>query len=482
MTLTVRRMALILGVLFLCLLIQDNLIQVTRADDLKGRAGNTRSIIDSYGEKRGSILVGGRAVARSVDTGDPRLRFERRYPKGAQYAPATGFYSIVYGATGIERQENAVLSGDDPRLLGTQIDGLIAGETREGASVRLTLDAAAQEAAWDGIRQFNGAVVAIEPSTGRILALASSPSFDPNPLSANSPEENREAWDALTEDPDEPLLNRALARTYPPGSVFKVVTAAAALSSGEYTTETEIPAPAVLDLPGTTANLPNYDNRPCFGGQVTLEQALQISCNTAMANVGLTLGDDVLREQAERFGFNSSFDIPMTAATSVFPPNLNEPQTAQAAIGQFDVRATALQMAMVGAALANRGIVMNPYLVDEVIAPDLSLLSRTEPTQFGRAVSPEIAQELTDMLVNVVANGTGTPAQIAGVQVAGKTGTAQTVKGRAPHAWFLAYAPANDAQVAVAVVVENGGNLGSEATGGRLAAPIAKAVMEAVLG
>ncbi len=481
MTKTVRRMALIVGLLFLCLLIQANRVQVVDASSLNTKPGNTRSIIDSYGQQRGSILVGGTAIARSVDTGDPRLRYERRYSRGLQYAPATGFYSIVYGATGIERQENALLSGDDPRLLGTQLDSLISGGARQGASVRLTLDAKAQQAAWDGIRLFNGAVVAIEPSTGRILALASSPSFDPNPLSSNDPGQNRQAWEQLTADPEEPLLNRPLAKTYPPGSVFKIVTTAAALSSGDFTTSSKIPAPAVIDVPGTTADIPNYDGRPCFGGTVTLEQALQISCNTAMAYVGLEVGDDELRRQAEAFGFNHSFEVPMTAATSVFPADLNQPQTAQAAIGQFDVRATALQIALVGAGIADGGIVMNPYLVDEVLAPDLSVLSSGQPSQFRRAVSPQIAQEITDMLVNVVANGTGTPAQIPGVEVAGKTGTAQTVEGRPPHAWFLAFAPAYDPQVAVAVVVENGGNLGSEATGGRLAAPIAKAVMEAVL-
>lgn len=482
MTRTVRRMALLVGVLFLCLLVQANRIQVTRADELNTHPGNIRPIIDSYGKQRGSILVGGTQVALSVDTGNPRLRYERRYTRGPMYAPATGFYSIVYGATGIERQEDALLSGQDPRLIGSQLDDLIRGGSRPGASVRLTLDAAAQQAAWEGIRRYNGAVVAIEPATGRILALASSPSFDPNPLSANNPETNRRAWEKYTDDPAQPMLNRPLARNYPPGSVFKVVTAAAALSSGQYDLDTEIPAPAVLDLPGTTADLPNYDGRPCFGGQVTLEQALQISCNTAMAQVGLTLGDEALREQAEKFGFNHSFDVPMTAATSVFPADLNAPQTAQAAIGQYDVRATALQIAMVGAALGNGGIVMNPYLVDQVLAPDLSVLSRGQPSAFGQAVTPGIAQELTDMLVNVVENGTGRPAQIEGVLVAGKTGTAQTTTGRPPHAWFLAYAPAQAPQVAVAVVVENGGDLGSEATGGRLAAPIAKAVIEAVLG
>jgi peptidoglycan glycosyltransferase len=474
-------MTLLLGLLFLSLLIQVTRVQVVQARHLQTDTGNIRPIIEQYGRERGAILVGPAPVARSVDTGDARLRYERRYPQGSTYAPATGFYSLVYGATGIERAEDPILSGTDTRLLGSQFTDLIQGQARKGGSVVLTLNAAAQRAAYDGLRRFKGAVVAIEPSTGKILALASSPSFDPNLLSANDVKVNNAAWNRYTSDPDQPLLNRPLAKTYPPGSAFKVVTAAAALSSGKYTVNTKIPAPAVLDLPQSTATLPNYDRKPCFGGKVTLEQALQISCNTAMANVGLTLGDDALREQAEKFGFNTSFDVPMTAATSVFPSDLNLPQTAQAAIGQYDVRATALQMAMVMAGVANHGVVMRPYLVDQLNGPDLSVLSRTEPQEFDEAVTPEVAAQLTDMLVNVVDNGTGQPAQISGIKVAGKTGTAETEPGRPPHAWFEAFAPADDPQVAVAVVVEDGGNLGSEATGGKLSAPIAKAVMEAIL-
>jgi penicillin-binding protein A len=481
MTRPLRRMSLLLGLLFLSLLIQAMRVQVVEAKHLQTDTNNIRPIIEQYGKERGAILVGGVAVAQSIDTGDARLRYERRYPQGSTYAPATGFYSLVYGATGIERAEDPILSGTDTRLLGSQFSDLIQGQARKGGTVELTLNAAAQRAAYNGLRKFRGAVVAIEPSTGRILALAQSPSFDPNLLSANNTLTNNQAWDRYTSDVNQPLLNRPLAKTYPPGSAFKIVTAAAALSSGKFTTKTEIPAPAVLDLPLTTATLPNYDGKPCFGGKATLEQALQISCNTAMANVGLTLGGDALLQQAQKFGFGTSFDVPMSAATSVFPSDINAPQTAQSAIGQFDVRATALQMAMVAAGVANHGIVMRPYLVDQIKGPDLTTLSQTQPQEFDQAITPQVASELTDMLVNVVDNGTGQPAQIPGVKVAGKTGTAETVPGKPPHAWFVSFAPADDPKVAVAVVVEDGGNLGSEATGGKLSAPIAKAVMEAIL-
>ena len=224
------------------------------------------------------------------------------------------------------------------------------------------------------------------------------------------------------------MLNRPLAKTYPPGSTFKIVTLSAALSSGKYTTHHEDPRARRLDLPQTTATLPNYDGKPCFGGQVTLEQALQISCNTAFANVGLTLGADALQAQAETFGFNHSFDVPMTAATSVFPSDLNAPQTAQAAIGQFDVRATALQMAMVAAGVANHGVVMQPYLVDQLNAPDLAPLDAAHHAAGVRRGGHARGRRRADRHAGQrrARTAPGKSAQIVGVDVAGKTGTAQT--------------------------------------------------------
>jgi peptidoglycan glycosyltransferase len=479
---TIRRMALFVALMFAALLVNINLVQVTRANSLANEPGNNRGIIKEYAKQRGPILVGGTAVARSVATGG-RLDYQRTYPDGPMYAPATGFYSLVYGATAIERIENAVLSGTDPRFSLQQVADLVAGRTTKGGSVQLTLNARAQAAAYNGMKGKVGAVVAIEPATGRILALVASPSFDPNPLADNNPVTEQQAWRHYLSDPANPMLNRPLAETYPPGSTFKLVTLSAALSTGRYTAASMVPGPARLPLPQTSVTLPNENGRSCATshGLVSLADALAVSCNTAFAGLGLAVGADALQRQAEAYGFNHSFQVPMTAATSVFPTDLNRPQTALAAIGQYNVRSTALQMAMVVAALGNHGQVMNPYLVDQLLAPDLSVLDRTQPSVFGQAVTPAVAQEVTDMMVGVVDSGTGTNAQIPGVRVAGKTGTAQTAPGRPADAWFVSFAPADDAKVAVAVVVEGAPNNG-EISGGRLAAPVAKAVMEAVLG
>ncbi len=478
MNATIRRTAVALGVLILALMINANVLAVIQNDELRARDGNRRQIIDEYDQQRGSILVGRNAVAKSVPT-DERLRYLRVYSQGETYAPATGYYS-VYGATGIEKAEDELLAGSDDRLFVDRLTTLFSGQQQQGGTVVLTLDADAQRAAFEGLGGQEGAVVALDPRTGAILALASSPSFDPNLLASHDPTVVSDNYEELRKDPGDPLLNRSIQQVYPPGSLFKVVVSAAALSSGEYTPQTEIPGPAVLDLPETSATISNFDDSPCLDGQVTLTEALALSCNTAFAKIGLDLGDDALRDQAEKFGFNERLDIPLAVAPSIYPSDLNAPQTAQSAIGQYDVRATAMQMAMVGAGVANDGVVMTPYLVAEERAPDLSTLSVTEPEPMSRAVSSEVAGELSDMMVTVVSNGTGRSAVIPGVSVGGKTGTAQD-GNRPPHVWFMAFAPAEDPQVAVAVIVENGGRLGEAATGGAVAGPIARQVLEAVL-
>jgi penicillin-binding protein A len=476
---TIRKLSIFVALLFLALLVNINLVQVTRASSLANKPGNTRGIIKEYARQRGPILVGGTPVAVSVPT-TQRLKYQRTYPFSSLYVSATGFYSLIYGKTGIERIENSVLSGTDPRFSLQQISDLIAGRVTKGGSVVLTIDAAAQLAAAKGMKGHVGAVVAIQPSTGAILALVQSPTFDPNPLASNDGATEQAAWAKLIADPAQPLLNRPLVSLYPPGSTFKLVTLTAALSSGQYTADTLIPSPAHLTLPGSTAVLPNENGRACGNGHVTLQVALEVSCNTAFAQVGINLGGDVLLKQAEAFGFNSSFEVPMTAATSRFPDNLDKAQTALSAIGQYDVRSTALQMAMVVAAIANHGEVMNPYLVAQVLGPDLAQLETAQPKPFGLAMTPAVATEVTDMMVGVVDHGTGTNAQIPGVRVAGKTGTAQTAPGKPADAWFVSFAPADSGDVAVAVVIEGAPNDG-QISGGRLAAPVAKAVMEAIL-
>ena len=347
--------------------------------------------------------------------------------------------------------------------------------------MQLTLNPKAQRAATKGLRGRRGAVVALDPSTGAILAIVTSPTYDPNLLSSHDPAAMRAAYKKLNADPRKPMLNRAARQTYPPGSTFKLVTAAAALESGRFQRDSTVLNTPRLDLPQTTSDLPNFDNRPCDPtGEATLEDALRRSCNVSFGQIGLDLGEEALRKQAEAFGFNQSFEIPMPSARSRFPDSLNPPQTAQSAIGQFDVRSTPLQMAMVAAAIGNRGVVMKPHLIAEVRAPDLSVLDRTRPQELGRAISPQTASTLGEMMVAVVEKGTGTNARIDGVRVGGKTGTAQQGGARKPHAWFTSLADVNDAKVAVAVVIEDGGGA-AEVSGNQLAAPVAREVMLAVL-
>jgi penicillin-binding protein A len=484
----IRRVAAGCMLLVLALLANITYVQAFQADDLNARSDNRRVLLDEYARERGPILVADVPVAQSVPT-EGEFAYLRQYPQALLYAHATGYYSFVFGRSAVERSQNEILSGNDDRLFVRRLVDLVTNREPQGGTVRLTLDPAAQEAAYEALGDNKGAVVALDPSTGAILAMVSKPSYDPNPLASHSVAEQQEAWDALLADPNKSDRNRAIAQTLPPGSVFKVVTAAAALESGRYEPDSEVPGPASYDLPQSTRELPNQSGQPCGSGPeqlTTLANALRVSCNTAFAYLGNDLGDDALRDQAERFGFNSEplTDENLNAATSVFPAELDPPQTALSAIGQFDVRATPLQIAMVSAAVANGGVLMNPYLIAEVRGPDaVTVLEQTDPEELSRAVTTDSARELTDMMVEVVENGTGENAQMDGVRVAGKTGTAQTTADRPPYAWFTSFAPADDAQVAVAVVIEEAPDTArDDIGGGRLAAPIARAVMEAVLG
>ena len=478
----IRRLALIVAVLFGALLISTTWIQFVQAQTLDNRAGNRRTLLASYSRERGAILVGGSPVAKSVATKD-ELKFVRTYPSGKLYSQVTGYYSFTYGAGGgLEGSEDPLLSGQSDKLFYRRVVDMLTGKVASGASLELTINPRAQQAADKALGNQRGAVVALNPSTGEILAMVSHPQYDPTTLSSHNLDAVSAAWKALNADPLKPSFNRAISELYPPGSTFKLVTAAAALSSGKFTEESQIPGPAALDLPLTKVNLPTDDHRPCGpGNKTSLTHALEISCNTAFGWLGLQLGGDALRTQAAKFGFGDALRVPMKVTPSIVPAQLNAPQTAQAAIGQYDVRVTPLQMAMVGAAIANKGIVMSPYLIKDTLNSQLDIIDQSQPTQLSQAISPDVAAALTRMMVTVVQSGTGTAAQIPGVVVAGKTGTAQHAKGSAPHAWFVAFAPADHPTIAVAVVVEDGGNAGSEAFGGKVAAPIARTVIQAVL-
>lgn len=470
--------------MFLVLMGAASYIQVINANELNADARNVRTLYREYGTFRGPFVVDGDTVVVSEPV-DDSFNYQRTYTDGSLYAAATGYYSIVYGRSGLEQAENSLLNGSDDALFWNRLGDLFAGREQEGASVEMTLDSTLQKVASKQLGDQRGAVVALDPRTGEILAMVTSPTYDPSLLAGHSTSEVNENYKALINDPADPLVNRAIAgETYAPGSVFKLVVAAAALESG-YGPDTELYGPQELKLPDTSATISNYAGEKCASTDTTtLDDALRVSCNTAFANLGMSLGWSVIERKAKEFGWTDQIDIPLRVAASRLPDDPNEPQTAMSSIGQYDDRATPLQMAMVAAAIANNGTLMNPYLVKTVRAPDLRVVQQTEPSEYGKPMTPADAQALSDMMVNVVDNGTGRAARIEGVKVAGKTGTAETGKDSAPHSWFVGFAPADNPTIAVAVLVENGGDRGTagkEATGGIVAAPIAKAVMESAL-
>jgi peptidoglycan glycosyltransferase len=476
----IRRVSIACLVLMMSLLIADNLIQLVEAGSLRNRPQNSRQREMDLARQRGPIVVAGKSVAESVPVNDV-FKYQRRYPGGALYAPVTGYFSIV-SSTQVEQAENGVLSGTDNRLFIRRLSDYFTGRQPKGGSVELTLDPATQQAAAAALGNRQGAVVALNPKTGAILALVTSPSFDPNLLAVHNGTTLNNNDRALTADPAKPLLDRATELTYPPGSTFKLITAAAALSAG-YKTDTQIDAPNSFQLPQSSSILTNFGGETCSGTQrESLLEALKTSCNTAFAKLGLALGSKALSDQAKKFGFDTTISgFPLRQAASIFPSNIDPPETALSAIGQFDVRTTPLQMAMVAAAIANGGKEMKPYVVKQTLAPDLSTLQTTAPQQIAQPIDGNVASQLTEMMTAVVNGGTGTAAALQTVQVAGKTGTAQNAVGQAPHSWFVGFAPVDNPEVAVCVFVENSGG-DPNGQGGTIAAPIARTVMSTFLG
>lgn len=485
----IRRLAIIVSLLFASLLASTTYVMFVDAGSLNARADNRRTVLSSYSRERGQLLISGgsTSVAKSEASNDD-LKWVRTYPQGELYSHVTGYYSFTYGAGGgLEGTEDALLSGSSDKLFYSRIADLFKGANPGGASLELTINPAAQKAADEALGNQRGAVVALDPRTGEVLAMVSHPTYDPNTLASHRFSTVSASWKELVADDTNPMLNRSIAQLYPPGSVFKIVTTAAALESGKYTTQTQIPDPASLALPQSTTKLPNWQGGRCAPADaITLATALETSCNVVFGKVGIDLGGDALRAQADKFGFGQTVRVPMSAAQSQVPAGMDGAQAAMSAIGQYDVRVTPLQVAMVSAAIANGGVVMQPHLVKSVVASDLSVLDTTPPTELGRAVSADNASTIATMMQGVVDNGTGSNAKISGVEVAGKTGTAQQGNGKPAHAWFTSFAPVkadgNQPQVAVAVVVEDGGAAGQEAGGNKTAAPIARAVMKAVLG
>jgi peptidoglycan glycosyltransferase len=479
-------------------------VQVFAASRIRNNPANTaRQIIAEYRVQRGSILAAnGQVLAQSKESAAGSLYlFDRSYPKGPLYGQITGYYSQQYGRSGLEQAMNDYLAGTAPELAASTFTDLVLGRPRKGAAVVTTIDPAVQKAASNALGSLPGAVVAIDPRTGNILAMVSNPTMDPNKLSSGTTAQMTRYWNQLNADPSKPLLSNATDALYLPGSSFKLITASAALQDGLTPTSTW-PNPHQLDLPLTHKKLENFGNETCFGGaaRVAMADAFRESCNVTFAEIGLKLGAEKLAAQAHAYGFCSTnppsqtgcaaptipFVIPF--ASGRFPEasyfSQNDPLLAYSAIGLDNDLANPMQMALVASAIANGGTEMEPRLVTEIRDAQGRVIKSFPEQIYGKPISPATAAAMRQMMIGVVTSGTGYRAQIPGVVVAGKTGTATNGPNTAPNAWFTCFAPAGPGQVpsiAVAVIVLDGGSMGNEATGGQVAAPIAKQVIQAYL-
>jgi penicillin-binding protein A len=505
---TLRRLSTVVMAMFLALMVSTTWIQFVTAGSLNEDPRNFRNIYSELGRNRGPIVVGGEPIVTSEPVDDD-YKYQRTYSGGdagaaSVYAPLTGFFAVTGTYTGLERYANGYLGGEDDSLWLDRLQNLITGEEAQGSSVELTIDPKVQKAAWDALGDYTGAAVALDPKTGAILAMVSKPSYDPNTIAVHSSAEATTAYNKLlnqnpqvnTVDGEErfspygPTVNRAINATYPPGSTFKLLTSAAAVEYEGMSPDTQIAAPNFYQLPGTTGDggkVQNFGGETCSDtGKMTLKDALRISCNTAFLGLANEVGKDGMQQMFEDFGFTESIDIPMSTSIGAYPglsdsaKDDSDARIALSGMGQGDLRMTPLQVAMMSAAIANDGDLMEPYLIQSVRDSDLELVSQTKPSRYKSPFSSSTADALTEMMIGVVKDGSGVGAQIPGVEVAGKTGTAED-DPRSPTLWFTSFAPANDPQVAVAVVLENEGQSTNESTGGALASPIAAQIMQAAI-
>ncbi|MFF7129652.1 peptidoglycan D,D-transpeptidase FtsI family protein [Streptomyces sp. NPDC016566] len=480
---TIRRASVFALLLVLALLVRATWVQFYDGKALADDNDNRRNVIETYSQPLGNIIVAGDAITGSARTKGSDLAYKRTYKNGRLYAPVTGYASQAYAPTQLEGIYQDLLNGTDNRL--KSVMDTVTGERADPGDVLTTIDPAVQKAAYDALGGNKGAAVAVDPKTGRILAVVSTPSYDPAQLTdANTA---GVAWKKLNADKDKPLTNRALRQPLPPGSTFKLVVAAAALEDGLYkNVDAPTVSPDPYTLPGTTRVLENENkSAPCKNASIRV--ALRYSCNNVFGKMAVDLGQDKVKAMAEKFGFNDDEqDVPVRAYASVYPSNLDKAQTALSGIGQFDVTATPLQMAMVSAAIANGGKLVSPHMVSQITDSGGDVLKDYDDSADTKEiVSSSTAEQLQSAMETVVKDGTGTNALIDGVTVGGKTGTAQHGENnsKTPYAWFTSYGKSDRSgkEVAVAVMVEQSDAARSEVSGNGLAAPVAKAMMQAAL-
>jgi penicillin-binding protein A len=483
----IRRVGIAVVALVLVLVAQLTYLTIVDANNLKRNPHNVRSLLANANRPRGDIVTAdGTVVAHSRTVSDGTVfKYLRQYPTKDLFAQTVGYQSFVFGSTGVENTYNNALLGRENQLNLNNIPDVLSGKATTG-NVVLSLRADAQRLAQSLLGFQRGSVVLLDVKTGGILAMYSNPSYDPNPFVVHNNQIAQAAFTSVQQNPDHPALPRSYRERYPPGSSFKTVTASVALEDGVATPNSTFPVRTELTLPQSTNTLKNFGGESCGG---TLVNSFTVSCNTTFGQLGLQIGDQFVAGMA-KFGIGQAppIDLSPGAVPSVGPAagsfQSNQPQFALAGIGQGAVAVTPLQMALVADGIANGGVIMQPHVASEIRDANDKLIRRIDPSPWMTATTPQVAQAVTQMMIQVVNSpaGTGTAAQIPGVTVAGKTGTAQTVPGQPPHAWFVAFAPAEAPRFAVAVIVEHGGNANQEATGGRVAAPIAAQMLKLALG
>lgn len=472
-------------VLFVVLGLSTTILMAFKANTLNADPRNTRALYHEYGTPRGAIQASDGTVIAKSEKVDDAFSYQRSYPQGALYAPVTGYFSITNRADrGIEASRNTLLSGESSSLWLSRVKSVFTGEENRGATIETSINPKLQSLAYKLLGNRQGAVVAMEPKTGRILVMVSTPSYDPNKLATHNSTEANQAYSALVQDKSNPMLNNTISQLYPPGSTFKLVVAATALESGDYDLDTMIPAGSSYTLPGTVTALTNTSGAAAgSGGKISLEDALAYSSNTAFAQLGVKLGKDKLSEQATKMGYGSSIVVdgtsstgtPMKSVASKFPDITSNDKLALSSIGQGDVVATPLLNAMIASAVANDGVMMRPSLVDHVRASDLTVVSENSPSKLSQAFSKDTAEKLNTMMQSVITKE-DPQLQLDNAKVAAKTGTAQIGAGESNDSWITGFAPADDPKIAVAVVVHNVNQFGSEAAG-----PIMKQIMQEAL-
>jgi penicillin-binding protein A len=478
-----RKAGVVILVLFGLLFANLNWVQGYKADEYRNNEHNRRVTVAEYERARGVIEAEGEPLATSKVT-DDQLKYLRVYPKKEIYAPVIGYKPVDNAATGIEKSENEFLAGTSDKLIADRIGDMFTGDNTGGGNIVLTLKTRAQETAWKeltnnqkGVKK--GAAIAIDPRTGAIQAMVSMPSYDPNPLASHDAKTFTATFKELNGDKDNPMLNRAIADTKPPGSAMKVIVSAAALQAGK-TQESQIQAGDSYTPPGSGATIKNAESETCPSSQVTLKEALTTSCNTGFARLGVELGAERVKKTAQAFGFEQTdltignlegSGLPVTASRTGAMANADgstdQAALAQSSIGQRDVRMTVLQGALIAATVANDGKQMKPYLVQQELSSERRPLYTASPKVLRTPVNSDVARDLREMMVSVVKNGTGRKAKISGFEVGGKTGTAQNGEGRPPHGWFIgfAYNEKGEAVSASCVMLENvpGGSASAEA-------------------